>query len=431
METAKDRRTGPKRIGELLVSANILKPEVLHEALQVAKLSQRPLGRVLMSLGALNEKELEAALELQMLLREGLISNEFGLRALNLAVKKELPLSESFRRLGWSPPPRPHVVANELADLLLAAEIVDKSQLEQALAQSVSNKTPLGRCLVLANAISSGILSSALTAQVLVREGKITKDQAIAGLKAASKKQEAIEKPLEAIATIPEDRGTIRIGDLLDSAGLVSEGDKVSAVEIGLHTHERIGQIFLKQGLISDEILNDTLKLQELVNKNWISADQATEILKDSHSKGIPIDELLADFKTSRHNTEQAYKSTGLLIKASILKPASVPTGHSLTLEEKGAVLDSLTDSGSLSAKLLEAAIQAQNLVDDEIISSDQATAVLLYCQRTGVDFHTALQSTPWEEGSSSAPLSQPPPPSSDPKETWMNNVWSKLKPPE
>jgi len=431
METAKDRRAGPKRIGELLVSANILKPEVVHEALQVAKTTKRPLGRVLMSLGALNEKELEAALELQTLLREGLISNEFGLRALNLAVKKELPLAESFKRLGWSPPARPHVVANELADLLLEAEIVAKSQMDQALAQSVSNKIPLGRCLVLTKALSSALLSSALTAQVLVREGKITKDQAIAGLKAASKKQEPIEKSLEETAAIQEDRGTIRIGDLLDSAGLVSEGDKVSAVELGLHTHERVGQIFLKQGLISDAILNDTLKLQELVNKNLISPEQATEILKDSHSRGIPIEELLADFKTSRHNAEQAYKSIGLLIKASILKPTEVPTGHSLTLEEKGAVLDSLTDSGSLSAKLLEAAIQAQNLVDEEIISIDQATAVLLYCQRTGADFHAALQSTPWEEGSSSAPLAQPPSPSSDPKETWMNNVWSKRKPPE
>src|SRR5271155_223184 len=152
METAKDRRAGPKRIGELLVSANILKPEVVHEALQVAKTTKRPLGRVLMSLGALNEKELEAALELQTLLREGLISNEFGLRALNLAVKKELPLAESFKRLGWSPPARPHVVANELADLLLEAEIVAKSQMDQALAQSVSNKIPLGRCLVLTKA---------------------------------------------------------------------------------------------------------------------------------------------------------------------------------------------------------------------------------------------------------------------------------------
>ncbi len=61
----KERRGGPKRIGELLVAANVIKPEVLLEALQVAKKSATPLGRVLMSIGELTERDVETAIEIQ------------------------------------------------------------------------------------------------------------------------------------------------------------------------------------------------------------------------------------------------------------------------------------------------------------------------------------------------------------------------------
>src|SRR5277367_5310069 len=107
MEIANERRTGPKRIGELLVSANIVRPEALLHALKEAKASSRPIGRVLMTMGVLKERDLEAALELQSMLREGLVTNQFGIRALNLAIKSDISLTDSFLKLGWQPPERP------------------------------------------------------------------------------------------------------------------------------------------------------------------------------------------------------------------------------------------------------------------------------------------------------------------------------------
>ncbi len=85
--SVREKRSGPKRIGELLVAANVIKPEVMLESLQVAKKSKTPLGRVLMSIGELTERDVETAIEIQSLIREGVISTEFGIRALNVAVK--------------------------------------------------------------------------------------------------------------------------------------------------------------------------------------------------------------------------------------------------------------------------------------------------------------------------------------------------------
>src|SRR5579885_1423040 len=197
MEIARDRRGGAKRIGEILVSAGVLKSEVLAEALHIAKKSSTPVGRVLLTIGALQERDLLAAIEVQALMRDGLISAEFGARALNACVKAKIPLDEAFRRLGYKPPEDRDIVSTgELGEMLINAGIVTRAVLDDCIRQSEDNNLPLGRCLVLARAVSQHLLTSALTAQVLVRDGKITFDQAVNGLQAAHKKQQTIERSL-------------------------------------------------------------------------------------------------------------------------------------------------------------------------------------------------------------------------------------------
>jgi hypothetical protein len=56
-----------------------------------------------------------------------------------------------------------------------------------------------------------------------------------------------------------------------------------------------------------------------------------------------------------------------------------------------------LKTSGRLPQNLLDAAIRADSLVDNQVIDTEQALAVLIYCQKHNVDFHHALQKTPWD----------------------------------
>ena len=150
-----------------------------------------------MSIGELTERDVETAIEIQSLIRAGVISTEFGIRALNVAVKACVSLADAFTRLGWTPPEREIVPGTELGELLQEAGAVDRRALDEAMRQSHENNLPLGRCLVLSRAVPSNILSSALTAQVLLRDGKITRPQAINGLRAASRKQQTLETSLQ------------------------------------------------------------------------------------------------------------------------------------------------------------------------------------------------------------------------------------------
>jgi len=425
MEIVKERRAGPKRIGELLVAANVIKPEVLLEALQVAKKSATPLGRVLMSIGELTERDLQTAIEIQSLLREGVISAEFGVRALNVAVKGCLSLEEAFNRLGWKAPQRETMPGNELGELLLDAGIVDRSVLEDAMRQSQENNLPLGRCLVLSRAVSSTLLASALTAQVLLRDGKITREQAINGLKGSQKKHQSIEVSLQEVGVYKSTQTNIRVGDLLTQAGLVTEGDKISAIETGLVRAQPVGQVLVQAGMITSSTLNEALKVQELVSTGNLSGQQAVDILKTATTRGISVEQVLSERSTKEDEITRANSVIDILRHAGLLTPEDMAKAEAIGPQLNATLGEVLLTMGMLDKRMLQAAVQAQSFVDDGILKKDQVAACLRYCAKTGVDFPDALREVTWT-----------PPPEEEETDnkdkaaegSWFGKLWSKVK---
>jgi len=424
MEIAKDRRTGPKRIGELLVAANVIKPEVVLEALNDAQTSGQKIGRALMSRGVLKEKDLDSAIEVQSFLREGLISYEFGVRALNLAAKTNIPMSQAFSKLGWTPPQEVELPLNELADLLLSANVVSKKTIEEALRQSSLSGIPLGKCLVSARAISATMLSSALTARVLMRDGKINKDQAISGLKASHHKHQSLEQSLEETGALADEIPNIKVGDLLSSAGLVTEQDKIAAVELGLAKDQQVGQILIEQGAISLTVLDEGLLLQKMVQTEQITPQQATAILRDAHARGIKVEDVLSELYEQYEEEERLNKSFVLLVEAGLLSEDDLKKAQTVSVQMEATIAEVLVTNEILPKEIIVAATQAQSLIDEQIIGREQAIAVLVHCQETGNDFHTSLQATPWEKKNVVVQEA----PAKEEKKPWLGGFWSKRK---
>lgn len=398
MEIARDRRAGAKRIGELLVAAGVIRQEVLMEALQIAKKSSTPVGRVLLTIGELSERDLLAAIEIQSMLRENLISNEFGIRALSVCITGKVPLEEAFRRLGFKPPAEREVIATgELGEILISAGIITQPILEECLRQSEENNLPLGRCLVLARAVSSNLLTSALTAQVLVRDGKITYEQAVAGLQAAFRKQQTIEQSLSetgAMRVLQNDR-SIKVGDLLTKAGLLSESDKVSAIERGLVENVPVGQIFVQLGLISPSVLEEALKLQRSVSEGQTTVLQAAEILRQANARGVPVDVITNE---RNHKTQEADQINGLMVlikKAELIAPTEMQRAEILARDLQMSLGEIFISKDMIPSKLVEATAQAKKLMDDGIVTEKHAIKILSYCKKSGSPFSDALKTVP------------------------------------
>jgi hypothetical protein len=427
MEITRERRAGPKRIGELLVGANVIKPEVLGEALQIAKKTQTPLGRVLMSIGELTERDLQTAIEVQSLLREGVVSAEFGIRALNVAVRSCIPLEEAFKRLGWKAPERESMPGSELGELLMEAGVVDRRILEEGLIQSQENNLPLGRCLVLARALPASLLASALTAQVLLRDGKISRDQAIIGLKAASKKHQSIETSLEEVGAYRPSQSNIRVGDLLTSAGIVTEGDKISAIEVGLVEHKPVGQVLVQSGTITHSQLQESLRLQEMVAAGNLTGLQAADILRMANSRGVPIDVVLGERNQREDDVVRANAALDLIQIAGILSKEEMFKAENTARQMKVTLGEALLAANVLDKKTLQAATQGQELVKEGILKIDQVSAVLHYAHKTGVDFSDALKEVAWAPAEAVEPNDA----RSQQSGSWLGKLWSKVKKPE
>jgi hypothetical protein len=377
-----------------------------------------------MSIGELTERDVQTAIEVQSLLREGVISSEFGIRALNVAIKGCVPLEEAFKRLGWKAPQREIAPGSELGDLLLEAGVVDSRVLDEGVRQSQENNLPLGRCLVLNRALPSQLLASALTAQVLLRDGKITREQALNGLRAASKKAQSIEASLQEAGAYRPPAQTIRFGELLTQAGIVTEGDKVSAIEIGLVRQQPIGQVLVQNGMITNQTLDDSLKLQEMVAGGHLTGVQAAEILRDAHHKGCGVEMVLAERCTKEDEIARAndvidlLQMSGVLGKDEMTKAADIANQLNCTMGEV------LLTTGYVDKRILQAAVQGKSLVEDGILKPDQVAACLHYCQKTGVDFPDALREVSW------APPNETVDPRSPQSTTnsWLNKLFNKKK---
>ncbi|MCA9805689.1 MAG: hypothetical protein KC777_27145 [Cyanobacteria bacterium HKST-UBA02] len=394
MEIARERRAGTKRIGELLVAAGVIRQEVLMEALQVAKKSSTPVGRVLMTIGELSERDLLAAIEVQSMLRENLISAEFGVRALNVCIKGHISLDDAFRRLGWAPPAeRNEVVASgELGKLLADSGIVSPGVVDQCMRQSEENNLPLGRCLVLARAITSNILASALTAQVLVRDGKITYDQAVAGLAASYRKHQTIEQSLSETGAYRVDQERIRVGELLSQAGLVTESDKVSAIERGLVENQPVGQVLVQQGMISPTALDESLKLQNLVNEGKINTLQAAEILRQANNRGVPVEVVMNEKSARQEEVGSINRIMWLIRQAEILNPEELARAESLGSQLGISLGEVIISKDLIEQRLIDSAMQGQKLVDSGIITDHHLVKVMKFVKRSGIEFAEALK---------------------------------------
>ncbi|MDX1990471.1 MAG: hypothetical protein SFV17_27505 [Candidatus Obscuribacter sp.] len=411
------------------MAANVIRQEVLLEALKISKNSQTPVGRVLMTIGELSESDVETAIYIQGLIRNSVISSDFGVKVINVSVKGRIPLEEAFRRLGWTPPAdveQQSGTLGELGELLVQAGLIDRSVLEQALYQSHENNLPLGRCLVLNRAISSNLLQSALTAQVLMRDGKITEDQAINSLKNSARKQQSLEQSLvDAGAYRQPAKESVKLGDLLSQAGLVTEGDKISAIEIGLNENQKIGEVLIQTGMIAPGVVDESLRLQEMVSSGELSGLQAADILRQANARKVGIDVIMEERASRKEEVEKINAVLEVILQSGALSGENFNRAQSLARQLNVSIAEVILTKEMVEKRLIMAAYQGQSLVNDGIINGAQCVLAMKMCVKTGKEFHEVLKELPSDTAESSPPVDDAA--GGDKKSGWLGNLWSKV----
>lgn len=217
-------------IQDLLFKSGIINQNQLARAMASSIRTGESISQILIRDRIVSEENMRTVALTHGLIHENLISVELAIDVIFKSVVEEVNLEEAFSRLGVTPDF--HLVTARLSQLLRESAVVPESDLDTALEATYSSGLPLGRVLVIRKVIPEAVAYAALSAQIYIKEDRITSHQAIEALKLASEKKIPLEQALQELQFIPHSRlEPLRLGELLVAADLVSEIDLLSAVE--------------------------------------------------------------------------------------------------------------------------------------------------------------------------------------------------------
>lgn len=370
------KRSSPVLIGDLLVKSDLVTLGQFADAMPISLKTGLPVGRVLVGSGFLTEPEFKAAVTAQSLVRENLLPMDMAINSLRLARQKRLTFEEALNEIGWRS--EYYEATNRLGDLMVDAGCMKAADLEGALDACFTSGLPLGRVLVLRGVCNEMMTYAALTAQVLLREGNISREQALEGLKIVAQRKITMEESLDQQGLIAKRGHIIRLGELLMLASLVSEIDLLSAVERGMLDDQPIGQVLVRVGLITEQTLEQALQLQNLVTRGQLRPLDAAEVLKKVRKTGVSIEKAISELSSSAYHNgfdvmelPELLRAAGLLAHTDMIKSIDQSSSTGVPVE------DVLMTNHLVDQVTMEAAARCQALLKSGQISQEQCVFAL------------------------------------------------------
>lgn len=179
-------------------------------------------------------------------------------------------------------------VTNQLGLLLLESGFVSEEEIENAQKRAGSTGLPIGRILALSEKLSEKVLNQSLEVMIHLRDNAMfTEGDAleVLGMMKADANgsiNDADKAQLKSFFNCKQ--RPMRVGELLVRSGLLTETDVMNAVEEGLATRRKVGQVLVGNGFISIDALEMALNLLEGIQCGDVDPSEAAKNLREAHS---------------------------------------------------------------------------------------------------------------------------------------------------
>lgn len=388
------------KLGELLITWQLLSNSDLKEACNIANQTKMPIGKVLVMSGYITDFTLKAAIEVQTLIRHDKIDLSQAAILIKKVQAEKISVQAALDSCGFASQEaagEKHSV--KLGDILLGSKLINNNQLEAALNQSKSTGMPFGRMLVLCGVLSESILTAALNAQILIRDNKITLSQAVEALAEIRNRRSSIEEVLieKGFYQLPK-RHTLRIGEMLVLAEIINEAQLVSSLEIGLITKKPIGEVLVSNGYIaSDEIINMALKIQNLVANDSLSNAEAIQVLKLVYHQNSDFNSAIVKVRSVKSN-QKITLNNFLQLVGKVNREALLKATYDC-LQDDNIYQMIVQKSQIIKDDDLKASIECIKLVDSKTLSLEHACIAYDYCRNKNITLKEALIELEWYQG--------------------------------
>ena len=394
-----DKQATADALPTLLLGASIISQQKLEEAMSTAKSLNVPLARALTMLNMVGEGTLKIVLEADELVRSNQATVDLALKALRLARQNNMTMEDAIGVISSVHKKTQTVqsITNPLTELLMKAELITNEQLGRSIIQAKDTGMQMGRIMVLNRDLSGWMMTAALTAQLLVRDEKITKDQAVQALLIVARRRVSLEQALFELGLFSEKSGqTVRIGELVLMAGFLSEGDMLECLEIELIKEKQFGQILLEQGLVTHDLLEAAIVLQDMVSNNTVKAYQAADALKQVKARNISVYQAVAELYPATQAEPKEFLPAKLLTDAGLISQADIEKVVDVTEKSSIKVGKKVLATGAISETILYTALRTYSLYKQGFISAEQAVTALKKTKSENLTLDEALSKLGW-----------------------------------
>ncbi|HEY9713162.1 MAG TPA: hypothetical protein V6C72_06810, partial [Chroococcales cyanobacterium] len=291
------------KLGELLLEAGLITTEQFKRAMQRSLTTGLPLGRMLVLNNDMGDIQLVQALEIQVRLRDEMISREEAIKALQETIAPDQIREnvEHNRKSGeekQSQGPRRRGV--RLGELMVLGGVITETDVMNALEWGLLNEKPIGEVLVARGLVTQQLIDAALELQKRIDQNELTvvkASECLAKIRSTGCTIEEAETDLH--DDFAAEKVTLGYEKLLTLAKVVTTDDIESAFDLSSKSPQIIGRVLLLTGFVDEPTMQATLRCHQLLSRGWISQDDAIAslhyCLRQKDSRTINFDDALRE----------------------------------------------------------------------------------------------------------------------------------------
>jgi len=379
------------QLGRLLLNLGLISPDALEAAISTADEMSIPVGRALVIAGHLSGRQLQWTALLQALLLENVISLQKAVRVTDLMSCEGMTIQRALNCVDSSDAIQVlERNATRIGDLLTAAELISEEELEDALEKASYFGMSIGRYLSISNVISAQLLESIANLQRYVRQGRMQKADAVVAVRRSARRQHELKRKSSADGVDNTPLQSVRLGELLALAGVVTELQIDTAVEMGLRSNSPVGEILVSFGYVTQLVLDNALTLQGLVAQGCLALLDAVYALIDVHHHNLTL--VIALKRNRKFNSERrSLNFEQFMESVELVSAMQVEEAIESARRSPSFVSKALVASGVVAESAAQVALLCHFYVRENMLTTEEAMLLFKLCHRTGLSVEDGI----------------------------------------
>lgn len=381
----------------LLTGARIIDMRTLEEGYASSARLSTPLHKVLVMLRHVSQYTMDKALSAEAMVRENQISTDLAVKALRIATTQQLSFEDALASMGDEHKKTNNMpsASNEITDLLVEAGVINNEQIGRALSTSLETGMQMGRILVFNRDVTTNVMKAALTCCMLLQDEKLGHASAVEAVQSVKRTNKTVEETFFRLNLYSEEPGQgPKLYELFAMAGFISDTDTMECLEIHVLRGRQLGHIFIEQGFVSHDAVENAIILQGMITSGAIKAYHAAEALKNAHIKQVSIYQALGELDPPAVPPTPNLTFGQLLIASGIVHPEMLEElmgGMELNARQ---LAKRALSAGYLTDKSCVTALRCYSLNSEGFIANKQCAEILRQCAALDLNLEEQLAKT-------------------------------------